>query len=193
MMPKDEPEKRYVPPAPLPYFVHCPKPGCRKRYRHHKGLKFHVSAAHRELLDERGEIRDTSEIERMEAEAKERIAKKRRLVGGPEAAEEGATATESSAASSKNSTPGPVVENGENTSGTIVPSLTAAPATANVRLVPKVSGQLPVTAVGQRLVRPASSVQRLIVVSSADGRRMVAVRPVVGNTNNITNTISTAK
>ena len=76
---------------------------------------------------------------------------------------------------------------------TIVPSLTAAPATANVRLVPKVSGGLPVTAVGQRLVRPASSVQRLIVVSSADGRRMVAVRPVVGNTNNITNTISTAK
>ena len=76
---------------------------------------------------------------------------------------------------------------------TIVPSLTAAPATANVRLVPKVSGQLPVSAVGQRLVRPASSVQRLIVVSSADGRRMVAVRPVVGSTNKITNTISTAK
>ena len=46
---------------------------------------------------------------------------------------------------------------------------------------------------GQRLVMPAGSVQRLIVVSSADGRRMVAVRPVVGNTNNITNTISTAK
>ena len=74
-----------------------------------------------------------------------------------------------------------------------MPSLTAAPPTDNVRLVPKVSGQLRVSAVGQRLVRPASSVQRLIVVSSADGRRMVAVRPVVGNTNNITNTISTAK
>ena len=137
MMPKDEPEKRYVPPAPLPYFVHCPKPGCRKRYRHHKGLKFHVSAAHRELLDERGEIRDTSEIERMEAEAKERIAKKRRLVGGLEAGEEGATATESSAASSKTPTPGPV-ENGENTTGTIVPSLTPA-------VESTISGLVPVT------------------------------------------------
>ena len=43
---------------------------------------------------------------------------------------------------------------------------------------------------GQRLVMPG--VQRLIVVSSADGRRMVAVRPMM-SANTITNTISTAK
>ena len=128
MMPKDEEEKRYVPPEPLPYSVACPKPGCRKKYRHHKGLKFHVSAAHRELLNSAGDIRDTSEIERMETEAKERIAKKKRLIGaaGQEAGEENApvavAAAPESSALSKNSTPAPVENGGD--PKTIVPSLT---------------------------------------------------------------------
>ena len=55
-----------------------------------------------------------------------------------------------------------------------------------VRLVPKLNTNLG----GQRIVVPANTVQRLVVVSTADGRRMVAVRPV---TNNFTNTINTNK
>ena len=72
-LPKDKEEEKYIPPPPLPYAIMCPKPGCKKRYRQHNGLRFHVSSAHPELLDEVGNIKDTSEIEKMEKEAKERL------------------------------------------------------------------------------------------------------------------------
>ena len=52
----------------------------------------------------------------------------------------------------------------------------------------------PVSSPGQqKLVLPSSSVQRLVLVSGADGRKMLAIRPVVVNTNNFTNTIDTNK
>ena len=50
---------------------------------------------------------------------------------------------------------------------------------SSVRLVPKV---------GQRIVVPAGTVQRLVVVSSAEGRRMLAVRPVAASPSTFTNT-----
>ncbi|TRY67437.1 hypothetical protein TCAL_03293 [Tigriopus californicus] len=82
MTPKDPEEEKYVPPPPLPYVLICPKEGCNKKYRQHSGLKFHVSFAHKELLNAQGEIKDTSEIERMEQEAKERLRKKEEAVNG---------------------------------------------------------------------------------------------------------------
>ena len=72
-LPKDKEEEKYIPPPPLPYALCCPKSDCKKRYRQRNGLRFHVSSAHPELLDEVGNIRDTSEIEKMEKEAKERL------------------------------------------------------------------------------------------------------------------------
>ena len=65
LMPKDEEEKRYIPPPPLPYTLPCPKPGCKKRYRHKNGLRFHISHSHPELINVHGEIRDANEIARM--------------------------------------------------------------------------------------------------------------------------------
>ena len=50
---------------------------------------------------------------------------------------------------------------------------------SSVRLVPKV---------GQRIVVPAGTVQRLVVVSSAEGRRMLAVRPVAASPSTFTTT-----
>ena len=50
---------------------------------------------------------------------------------------------------------------------------------SSVRLVPKV---------GQRIVVPAGTVQRLVVVSSAEGRRMLAVRPMAASPSTFTNT-----
>ena len=68
----------------------------------------------------------------------------------------------------------------------------------NVRIIPKVGGGQGGLPVGQRIVVPAGTVQRLMVVSASDGRKMVAVRPVsavsvVNTSNNFTNTISTNK
>ena len=113
MTPKDKEDEKYKPPPPLPYSLTCPKPGCKKKYRQHNGLKFHVSAAHKELLDSRGEIRDMSEIEKMEAEAKERLRKREDALGV--SSKEGKGSTEESntedscpsGPSSKTSTPGP--------------------------------------------------------------------------------------
>ena len=80
-------------------------------------------------------------------------------------------------------------------------SLSHAQTSTNIRLVPKVSPVVP-----QRIVVPAGStvvpaaaaggsagaLQRLVLVSAADGRRMVAVRPVnMVSANNFTNTINT--
>ena len=109
-MPKDKEEEKYIPPPPLPYALVCPKSSCKKRYRQHNGLRFHVSAAHPELLDELGNIRDTSEIERMEKEAKERLNKdSEENTKNGAAAGEAAASTDSSnsGSSSKTSTPGP--------------------------------------------------------------------------------------
>lgn len=112
-MPKDKEEEKYIPPPPLPYALVCPKSSCKKRYRQHNGLRFHVSAAHPELLDELGNIRDTSEIERMEKEAKERLNKdsnsNEENTKNGAAAGEAAASTDSSnsGSSSKTSTPGP--------------------------------------------------------------------------------------
>ena len=72
------------------------------------------------------------------------------------------------------------------------PAPQLAPAPSTVRLVPKLVGG-PGAGPQQRLVVPAGTVQRLVVVSSSDGRRMVAVRPVAVSTNTFTNTISTNK
>ena len=110
MMPKDEEEKRYIPPPPLPYALLCPKPSCKKRYRQHNGLRFHVSHAHPELLDEMGNIRDTSEIDRMEKEAKERLNLANDTPAAATEATNGngeATDTSNSGSSSKTSTPVP--------------------------------------------------------------------------------------
>ena len=60
----------------------------------------------------------------------------------------------------------------------------------SVRLVPKVGG---LSSLGQRIVVPAGTVQRLVVVSSAEGRRMLAVRPVAASPATFTSTISTSK
>lgn len=104
-MPKDKEEEKYIPPPPLPYALVCPKSSCKKRYRQHNGLRFHVSHAHPELLDELGNIRDTSEIEKMEKEAKERLVK---AENGQDTAKNNESATDStSGSSSKTSTPGP--------------------------------------------------------------------------------------
>ena len=103
MMPKDEEEKRYIPPPPLPYALQCPKPSCKKRYRQHNGLRFHVSHAHPELLDEVGNIRDTSEIERMEKEAKERLNAKDPAAAATAAAAGEANGNNSEASDSSNS------------------------------------------------------------------------------------------
>ena len=70
---------------------------------------------------------------------------------------------------------------------------------STVRLVTSNTSNLsntmsPVSSPGQqKLVLPSSSVQRLVLVSGADGRKMLAIRPVVVNTNNFTNTIDTNK
>ena len=72
------------------------------------------------------------------------------------------------------------------------PAPQLAPAPSTVRLVPKLVGGAG-AGPQQRLVVPAGTVQRLVVVSSSDGRRMVAVRPVAVSTNTFTNTISTNK
>ena len=50
---------------------------------------------------------------------------------------------------------------------------------SSVRLVPKV---------GQRIVVPAGIVQRLVVVSSAEGWRMLTVRPVAASPSTFTTT-----
>jgi hypothetical protein len=44
--PKDKEEEKYIPPPPLPFILVCPKPECSKRYRHHNGLRYHVSHSH---------------------------------------------------------------------------------------------------------------------------------------------------
>ena len=109
-MPKDKEEEKYIPPPPLPYALVCPKNDCKKRYRQHNGLRFHVSHAHPELLDESGNIRDTSEIERLEKEAKERL-KTEDTKNGKETsgtgAENSSENSSNSGSSSKTSTPGP--------------------------------------------------------------------------------------
>ena len=97
MMPKDEEEKRYIPPPPLPFELTCPKPDCKKKYRQHNGMKFHVSHSHPELLNANGDILEPAEIERMENEAKSQTIKE----------ESSATDSSASAPSSKTSTPGP--------------------------------------------------------------------------------------
>uniref|UniRef100_A0A0K2V481 C2H2-type domain-containing protein n=1 Tax=Lepeophtheirus salmonis TaxID=72036 RepID=A0A0K2V481_LEPSM len=76
MTPKDPKEVKYIPPPPLPYALTCPSPGCKKRYRQHNGLRFHISHSHKELIDSKGDIRDTTDIEKCEDEAKERLKKR---------------------------------------------------------------------------------------------------------------------
>ena len=118
MTPKDKEDEKYVPPPPLPYSLACPKPDCNKRYRQHNGLKFHVSFAHKELMNDDGEIKDMAEILKMEEEAKERIRKREeeknpslavRNEAAPAAGDGTAANSDSGASgpSSKTSTPGP--------------------------------------------------------------------------------------
>eukprot|EP00096_Caligus_rogercresseyi_P010715 TRINITY_DN3998_c0_g4_i1.p1 TRINITY_DN3998_c0_g4~~TRINITY_DN3998_c0_g4_i1.p1 ORF type:complete len:1376 (+),score=509.89 TRINITY_DN3998_c0_g4_i1:510-4637(+) len=82
MTPKDPKEVKYIPPPPLPYALSCPSPGCKKRYRQHNGLRFHISHSHKELLDSKGDIRDTSDIDKCEKEAKQRLRKRGILLDG---------------------------------------------------------------------------------------------------------------
>ena len=145
MMPKDEEEKRYIPPPPLPYALQCPKPSCKKRYRQHNGLRFHVSHAHPELLDEVGNIRDTSEIERMEKEAKERLNAKDPAAAATAAAGEAngnnseASDSSNSGSSSKTATPVPseaVPVSSSSSSATTASEAAAAVAAISVPLPP---------------------------------------------------------
>ena len=107
MTPKDKEEEKYVPPPPLPYVLSCPKAGCNKKYRQHSGLNFHVSHAHKELLNEQGGIKDMSEIKKMEEEAKARLRKKEEEKNGAD----GGSEASASGPSSKTSTPGPTEAN----------------------------------------------------------------------------------
>ena len=59
--------------------------------------------------------------------------------------------------------------------------------------IPQTNTSLRLGSLGQRIVVPGGTVQRVVVVSSAEGRRMLAVRPVAGSPTTFTNTISTNK
>ena len=119
LMPKDEEEKRYIPPPPLPYSLSCPKPGCKKCYRHKNGLRFHVSHSHPELINAHGEILDANEIERMSSDIKEggialtahadipTTQHSSAMIKSEEHEASTTTDSSASAASSKTSTPGP--------------------------------------------------------------------------------------
>ena len=117
LMPKDEEEKRYIPPPPLPYSLSCPKPGCKKSYRHKNGLRFHVSHSHPELINAQGEILDATEIEKMATALKSETMPLtsdatagqhgNALCKGDEHEASTTTDSSASAASSKTSTPGP--------------------------------------------------------------------------------------
>ena len=188
-MPKDKEEEKYIPPPPLPYALVCPKSSCKKRYRQHNGLRFHVSAAHPELLDELGNIRDTSEIERMEKEAKERLNKdaNEEAKNGAAGAETAANSTDSSnsGSSSKTSTPGPSDSSQQATdlstqpiSVPLPPTLKGPPLDAKPIPVSEMGG-IPANARPPPQVLPTTASALPLVARGPNGTAAKPIRPPV--------------
>lgn len=168
--PKDKEEEKYVPPPPLPFALLCPKSGCSKRYRHHNGLRYHVSHSHPELLNDHGEIKGTDEIQKAEQAEKDKEMERQQakeVVDGKSEAEGSAPAADT-ATDSKSA----VNQKGDSTNPEPNKKVTSMPAPAN-----PFNNEIPsVTAI--KPIRPPSNARPIV---PATGPQVMAGEAPIGS------------